>query len=711
MQEGFALHEIICNKEGKPVDYRFLDVNKAFEKMTNLKCEAIRYKTVLEILPETEAYWIDQYGQVALSGEALHFENYSKEMEKYFSVNVFSPEKGKFITLVTDITSQVLARESVAREKNILERILEDTLAGYWDWDLTNNTIYLSPGFKKMFGYTDLELPNSSETWKKLIYAEDLSEMLDCLQRHIDSLGEIPFYNEVRCKHKDGRMIWVICAGHIVEPDQNTVLRISGCHIDITKRKQLEKFLEEERGLLKTTLLSIGDGVISVDETGKVNMMNPIAEKLTGWTHKDAYGRPFEEVFNMIDEYTGEKCENLVRRLLQTGQNMDHMSNTFLISKDGTQIPIENSLALIKDNEGTIEGAVLVFRDFTEKKEKQEKIQYLSFHDQLTGLYNRRFFEEELVRLKEERNLPLTLVMLDVNGLKLINDAFGHLIGDKVLQKAAQIMKEACRESDIIARIGGDEFVILLPKTNAIDVELIMRHIALAASREKIESLHLSISCGWATKETLDESMDDIFKVAEDRMYRQKLSESKSMRYKTIDTIIKTLHHKTLREKQQAERVSEYCAAIATSMNLGKSDISEIKNAALMHDIGKIAIDLDILNKPGTLNIAERKEVERHSEIGYQILRSVNEFTRLAEYVLAHHERWDGTGYPRGLKGEEIPLGARIISVADAYDAMTSERPYRKTLSKKEAIEELKQNAGSQFDPKIVETFILQQET
>ncbi|WP_069998494.1 PAS domain S-box protein [Cellulosilyticum sp. I15G10I2] len=707
MQEGFALHEIICNEEGEPIDYRFLDVNKAFEEITGLKAKIIKDKTVLEILPETEDYWIKKYGQVALTGETLHVEDYSKEIGKYFSVNVFSPEKGQFITLFSDITSQVLAREAITREKNILERILEDTLAGYWDWDLVNDTIYLSPGFKKMFGYSDQELPNSLEAWQRLIYAEDLENMLQCLNRHINSLGETPFYNEVRCKHKDGSTMWVISAGHIVESDENIPLRMAGCHINITERKELERSLEEERGLLKATMLSMGDGIISVDINEKVKMMNPIAEKLTGWTQADAYGKSFEEVFNIINEHTREKCENPVRKVLETGQNMEIVKHTLLVSKDGTERPIEDSLAPIKNEEGNIKGVVLVFRDFTEKKEKQEAIKYLSFHDQLTGLYNRRFFEEELIRLDAEKNLPLTLVMLDVNGLKLINDAFGHLIGDKILQRAAAIMRRACRADDIISRIGGDEFVILLPKTTSKEAEWIMNAISIETPKEKIESINLSISYGWATKETPDQKMTDIFKQAEDHMYRQKLSESKSMRYKTIDIIISTLHNKTLREKQQAERVSQFCEAIARALNLSEEEIRELRTAGLMHDIGKIAIDISILDKPRLLNAAERSEIERHSEIGYQILRSINEFTRLAEFVLAHHERWDGRGYPRGLKGEEIPIGARIIAIADAYDAMTSERPYREQLSQEEAIEELRKNAGSQFDPEIVKAFLV----
>jgi diguanylate cyclase len=296
--------------------------------------------------------------------------------------------------------------------------------------------------------------------------------------------------------------------------------------------------------------------------------------------------------------------------------------------------------------------------------------------------------------------------MLDVNGLKLINDAFGHLMGDKVLQRAAAIMKRECRIDDIVARFGGDEFVMLLPGTSQSDVELMLNRILTNIGKEDICSVNVSISYGCATKYQSSENISDIFKLAEDHMYRRKLSESKSMHYKTIEIILKTLHEKSEREKKHSDRVSDLSKLIGTALGFNNEDINELITTALMHDIGKIAIDLSILDKPSKLNDSEWVEIQRHPELGYQILRSINEFAKLAEYVLAHHERWDGTGYPRSLRGEEIPLQARIIAVADAYDAMTSDRAYRSSLSKEAALGEIEKNAGTQFDPQIAKLFM-----
>ncbi|KUO70213.1 MAG: diguanylate cyclase [Clostridia bacterium BRH_c25] len=351
-------------------------------------------------------------------------------------------------------------------------------------------------------------------------------------------------------------------------------------------------------------------------------------------------------------------------------------------------------------------GGYGIYSDISERKKAEKEILYMNYHDQLTGLYNRRYFEEELKRLDTVRNLPISVIMADVNGLKLINDAFGHTMGDKLLVKTAEIIKKESRADEIVARLGGDEFVILLPKTDSEGAEKIIKRIRTASSGIMLQSMELSISFGWDTKKSAAQDIDEILKNAEDCMYRNKLFESPSIRGKTIKAITNSLHEKNKREEQHSQRVSYLSEAIGIAMKRSDSEVNELKTLGLLHDIGKIAIDEKILNKPDRLTIEEWNEIKRHPEIGYRILSSVNDMAELAEFVLAHHERWDGKGYPKGLKGKEIPLQARIIMVADAYDAMTSERAYRKPLAEDEVIEELKKNAGTQFDPEIVRIFI-----
>ncbi|MEA4988998.1 MAG: transporter substrate-binding domain-containing protein [Anaerovorax sp.] len=348
----------------------------------------------------------------------------------------------------------------------------------------------------------------------------------------------------------------------------------------------------------------------------------------------------------------------------------------------------------------------LVNQKTKERAEKIEKIKYLSYHDHMTGLYNRRFFEEELKRLDIKSNLPLCIIIGDVNGLKLINDSFGHLMGDKLLIKVAEVLKEACEANEIISRIGGDEFVILIPKSSHSRAENLIATIKEISKKEKIGSINISISFGWDMKKNDDEDIQEVFNRAEDNMYKKKLFDSPSVRGKTIGAILNTLHEKNKREEQHSKRVSDLCRRLANALNFPDQQLEEVKTAGLLHDIGKIAINEDILNSLNILSEEEYLEMKRHSEVGYRILSAINDMGEIADYVLYHHERWDGKGYPTGLRGEEIPLQSRMISIADTYDAITSDRSYRIAKSRQYAINELKLNRGKQFDPNLVDLFI-----
>lgn len=347
-----------------------------------------------------------------------------------------------------------------------------------------------------------------------------------------------------------------------------------------------------------------------------------------------------------------------------------------------------------------------IVKDITERKNMEEKILYLSYHDQLTGIYNRRFYEKELKRLDIRRNLPMSIAIGDVNGMKLINDTFGHASGDKLLKKVAEVIKRSCRVDDIIARLGDDEFIILLPKTDAVATEKIIKRIKSLAFNEKIESIGISISFGYETKHNENIEIHEIIKKAEHYMHKKKLFESQNMKGNAINAIIATLHKNNKTEELHSNRVASICEKMGIALDLSEDQIMELKTVGLLHDIGKIAIDDDVLHNGRKLTDYEWKEIKRHSEIGYRILCTANGMSDIAECVLSHHERWDGTGYPKGLKQEKIPLMSRIVAIIDAYDAMISERSYKRAMPEKAAVEELQKNAGTQFDSKLVSIFI-----
>lgn len=352
------------------------------------------------------------------------------------------------------------------------------------------------------------------------------------------------------------------------------------------------------------------------------------------------------------------------------------------------------------------DGVVAIARNITEQHSYLKQIEYLSYHDQLTGLNNRRFFEAELIRLDNEKNLPLCIIMSDVNGLKLVNDSFGHKAGDVLLLKFAKVLKEFFPSEDMISRVGGDEFVILIPNMNRDQADELVNSMKNRCDYETVEALNLSVSFGWELKTHMSEDINEVLKSAEDFMYKKKLFEGPSMRGKTIGIIINTLHEKNKREEQHSHRVAELCEKIAKALEMPDHDMKVIKNAGLLHDIGKIAIPDSLLNKPGKLTPEEFEDVARHPEIGYRILCSVSEMADIAKFVLFHHERWDGKGYPSGLKGDGIPLQARMIAIADTFDAMTSLRTYRMPVSEEEAAKEILKNAGTQFDPELAHLFV-----
>lgn len=490
---------------------------------------------------------------------------------------------------------------------------------------------------------------------------------------------------------------------YMIKKISNYILRLEQKNQELYDAKET---MNKERLRFKTTLRSLGDGIISTDHNGNIQIMNDAAEGLTGWQKDDAAGLPFETIFRIIDEISGEITMSPVQRVLVENEMEAVEENIILIKKSCEKIPIEACTTPILDDAGNITGVVIVFRDCTAKKEKEAEISYLSYHDQLTGLNNRHFFEKELKTLDKECHLPLSLALIDVNGLKLTNDAFGHQEGDKLLQIIAETLKLSCRKNDMICRIGGDEFILLLPKTNRDAVERIMKRIDFQIGELSLNDTMISVSIGWDTKVSLEQNIMDVYAKAEEYMYHKKLTESQNMKKKTIQTIVKTFHENNDRERIHSEGVGEASRKIGEALSLNEEYLREVEQAGILHDIGKVAVDVELLKKPGKLTSSEYEIVKRHAEAGYHILKSVDAYANLSEYVLAHHEHWDGSGYPRGLKGTEIPLVSRIVMIAGAYEAMTTESNYRKALTKEEAICELIRCSGKQFDPRVTAVFV-----
>jgi diguanylate cyclase len=604
--------------------------------------------------------------------------------------------------ILKDITMETALARELAENRELMQAIIENTTDAIYVKDLEGKYLLANHVVEEVTGKTKSELIGKDDY---ALFSAPEAEVIMQADREICKTGTARTFEEI-VTDKIGKANYYSSTKGPIRDLEDNVIGLFGIARNITERKELDLQIEQERKLMQATLISVGDGVISCDIGGNVQFMNPAAERLTGWTQEEARGQEIEEVFKIYNEMTGEKSESITRLVFETGNIVGLANHTVLISKKGEKRPIEDCAAPIIMENGEIIGVVIVFSDFSEKRKRMNEIEFLSYHDYLTGLYNRRFFEEELKRHDVSRNLPISIVMGDVNGLKLINDSFGHPTGDELLKKAAELIVKACRADDIVARLGGDEFVVLLPKAGEEDAARLIKRVQTELIEENFSGIPLSVSFGQATKTQGEESMNELLKGAEDHMYRHKLNESTGARSRTVTLIINTLYAKNHREMLHSQRVGELSADIATYMGYEKDDVNQIKTAGLMHDIGKIGVQDSILNKTEPLNQQEWEEIKKHSEVGYRILSSVPEFSEIANFVLEHQERWDGKGYPRGLKGDEISQEARIIAVADSYDAMTGERSYGRVFTQDEAVQELLHCAGTQFDPKIVNAFV-----
>jgi diguanylate cyclase (GGDEF) domain len=345
------------------------------------------------------------------------------------------------------------------------------------------------------------------------------------------------------------------------------------------------------------------------------------------------------------------------------------------------------------------------FKFTTIRKNFKSEALYLKTHDEITGLFNRSYLKEELRKLDSDGRYPFSVVIVDINGLKIINEVFGFDIGDRLLKKTADAIAHAAGVKSIAARWGGDEFAVIFPDTDENNVEKKCRRILNECRRVEEKHIKPSVALGNATKNDELHNINHILVKAEDRLYRSKLLETQSTRSSIITSLSKALFQKSSETEEHAQRIRNISLKVGKAIGLSRDEQDELSLLSILHDIGKIAITDKILSKPGKLSDDEWDEMKRHSEIGYNIASASNELSTIAEYILSHHERWDGKGYPQGLKGSEIPKLSRIVSIVDTYDAITNERPYKVALSHSEALQEIKRCSGTQFDPDIAETF------
>jgi len=455
---------------------------------------------------------------------------------------------------------------------------------------------------------------------------------------------------------------------------------------------------------------NVSDVIWTTDLNLNTTFVNSAIERLVGESMQAYIKRPLEEKFS--PESLKKIHEMLIEEVEQDSKRDKNRTRVIELEHfcvDGTPLWLSMNISTIRNEIGQIIGFQGVSRDITELKRMQDELHYLLEHDDLTGLYNRRRFEKEIERLNVESHLPLSIIIADINGLKLINDSFGPAEGDKIIVETANLISRCCREGDILFRTGGDEFSILLPNTDLQTARSLLKEIQIAVKQFNLsahsEANYINLSVGAETKATMETDFKQVSKRAADYMNQRKLLEKNSSYSSILASIKATMFEKSHETEEHSERMSRLSREVGLKLNLSQIELDHIELLAKLHDIGKVGISEQILKKPGKLNEDEWVEMKKHPEIGYRIAMSSPNLAPIAEYILYHHEHWDGKGYPQNLKGTNIPLISRIVGVIDAYDAMTEDRIYRKAITHEAALEEIKRCAGTQFDPNVVEVF------
>ncbi len=593
---------------------------------------------------------------------------------------------------------------SCEQEKNrnlFLEALFNNSLEAIVRMDAEYRVVDINTAFEKLFGYRLLEI--------KGLPLDDVIDMgqTGTADRSITARvlqGEQTITEGVRY-NRYGQPLELLIKGIPININ-GKMTGAFGIYADISERKKAERELQIERWRLENIIEGSNVG------TWEWNIQTGEAIYNEGWA--------------AILGYTPGELSALGNRVFETLAHPEDLqrSNELLEKHFAGELAFYDFECRMKHKSGswvwvhdrgkvvthTADGKPLwmfgTHTDITERKKNEEQIKYISFHDRLTDLYNRYYLDEEMSRLESSRNLPITIIIADLNGLKLVNDTYGHEIGDTLLRSAGRILKVVCRQDDIIARWGGDEFVILLPGTTTDEAWAICRRIADRCREVFIEELPLSMALGVASKNDSQTRLVETLRQAENSMYKQKLTESRSTKNAVLKALLKTLEAKSFETEAHTQRMQKIARAIGEKTGLSDAELSRLNLLITLHDIGKINIAEEILTKKGPLTAEEWNEIKRHPEIGYRIARATEEFAHVADDILAHHENWDGTGYPRGLKMYNIPLLARITALADAYEVMANGRPYKRAMSENEIAAEFKRCAGKQFDPTLVDTLL-----
>lgn len=641
-----------------------------------------------------------------------------------------------------DITDLMLSKEVLEESEQRYQEILETIKDGFYEVDLCGKIIDCNRAATSMLGFAEKEIVGMS--YKAL--CKDINAVYREFNRAFEN-GVTNFSVVIEMFHKNGSIVSADLSVSLIYNKEGSIVGFRGLGRDITQQKEAEKIMQARLDLmlfansnsLSAVLQRTLDEVCAITDSqiGFYHFVTPDEKRLTlkAWSTDtlnhfckmgDKSGMQYE-----INK-AGVWVDCLYERKPVIHNDYQSLSHRRGLPEDHAVVSRELVVPIMREDKiVAILGVGNKKQDYTEKdirivtyfadiaweiaerKKAEENIYELSFRDQLTGLYNRRYFENELERLSQSRDHPIAVISADLDGLKLINDILGHAEGDRYLQAGAETLRNALRGSDVLSRVGGDEFAVILPGTSQEAGEKLVERINyLVDQYNRSEAgMPLGISIGLAVSNESGYSLEETYKKADNAMYSDKLKQGKSARLEIVKSLLSSLYKRGDMGEGILEEVQELAIMLGQALELEDGRIADLQLFAQVYDLGKASLPEHIIrscqhNRLDDLSEAEREAIYRHPETGYRIASSSPELAGIADLILKHHESWDGSGYPYGLKAVEIPIECRIISIVTAYSALLNSGSKEKRASKKDALLELKKCAGKEYDPKLVETFV-----
>jgi diguanylate cyclase (GGDEF)-like protein/PAS domain S-box-containing protein len=688
---------VVFSNQNKYGDFIVSDINPAGCLLAKRSRENLVGRNVITAFPDFAKTGLHlTISQVWHSAQAESVKNYyySDNHNSYWAdYYFFKLPSGEVVAIIEDITIRRKAEKAIEGSMEWYRTVAEDIPALVCRLNPDETYTFANNAYCDMFGLNCEKIVGKSH---HIVIPPEFRPGISASLHELTKESPISKNEHYNISQALG-LRWLRWTNRAMFNSEGNISEYICIGEDITEQKKNYENLQISETLKSSIIEAIPDIIIRYNQEGRY---------LDIFTHdENKLYKPCEMILNLtVNDVLPPEVAKIAKRGINMALNSDkvHTEEYSLQTPDG-ELTFEARFRAC----GT-DAVVALIRDVTEARLNEKQLQFMSMHDLLTGIYNRNYFEEELKRYDGSRDYPITVISADVDGLKLVNDTLGHGRGDSLLVSAAKVIRKNLRSSDILARVGGDEFAALLPQTDTETGEAIVARIneSISAYNDSHEDLPLSLSIGVATTLSQETTLDELLKKADDLMYRDKLYRSPSTRSQVVQTLLVALAERDFITEGHTRRLADLCMEIGRRASLTNSQLSDLYLLTQVHDLGKVGIPDNILFKEGPLTENEWEIMRLHPEKGYRIAISSPDLSGVADLILKHHERYDGSGYPLGLEGDNIPIECRILSIVDAFDAMTHKRPYNRVKSCEEAVEEVKRYSGYQFDPDLAAIFL-----